>query len=431
MKIAVIGAGIGGMAAAHDFLNAGHEVTLFEAADYVGGLAAGFKEPHWKWSVERFYHHWFQSDAAMLGLIRELGWQDRVLFPRPFTVMYHDGKFYPFDSIPAALLYPGLGFGIKKIRFGLVGLYLRLTNNWKALEGVTVDAWMRKWAGDKVYEEMWEPMLVGKFGERYAREVNMAWMWARLKSRTTRLGTYQGGFQQFSDDLAADLRKRGAQIRLSTAVQNIEAQTDGLAVSVAGSGVEIFDRVLSTVSPGIMARMAPSLAPDYLQGLLNLKSLGAVVMVLALRHRLSEKGYYWYNLPKKAGFPFLALVEHTNYLPAENYGGDHIVYCGDYLETDHEYFRLSQEELLQRFLPGLARVNPAFSPDWVRKSWLWKTNYAQPVPLLNHSRNIPDLKTPMPGLYFASMSQVYPWDRGTNYAVLVARQAAARMLAEN
>lgn len=431
MKIAVIGAGIGGMAAAHDFLKAGHEVTIFEAADYVGGLAAGFKEPHWKWSVERFYHHWFQSDAAMLGLIRELGWQDRVLFPRPFTVMYHDGKFYPFDSIPAALLYPGLGFGIKKIRFGLVGLYLRLTNNWKALEGVTVDAWMRKWAGDKVYEEMWEPMLVGKFGERYAREVNMAWMWARLKSRTTRLGTYQGGFQQFSDDLAADLRKRGAQIRLSTAVQNIEAQTDGLAVSVAGTGVEIFDRVLSTVSPGIMARMAPSLAPDYLQGLLNLKGLGAVVMVLALRHRLSEKGYYWYNLPKKAGFPFLALVEHTNYLPAENYGGDHIVYCGDYLETDHEYFRLSQEELLQRFLPGLARVNPAFSPDWVRKSWLWKTNYAQPVPLLNHSRNIPDLKTPMPGLYFASMSQVYPWDRGTNYAVLVARQAAARMLAEN
>ncbi len=431
MKIAVIGAGIGGMAAAHDFLKAGHEVTLFEAADTVGGLAAGFKEPHWNWSVERFYHHWFQSDASMLGLIRELGWQDRVLFPRPYTVMYHEGKFYPFDSIPAALLYPGLGYGINKIRFGLVGLYLRLTNNWKALESVTVEAWMRKWAGDKVYEEMWEPMLVGKFGERYAKEVNMAWMWARLKSRTTRLGTYRGGFQQFSDDLAAVLRQRGAQIRLSTAVQNIEAQADGLALSVAGTGGETFDRVLSTVSPGIMARMAPSLAPDYLQGLLNLKSLGAVVMVLALRRKLSEKGYYWYNLPKKAGFPFLALVEHTNFLPAENYGGDHIVYCGDYLETDHEYFRLSQEELLQRFLPGLARVNPAFSPDWVRKSWLWKTNYAQPVPLLNHSRNIPDLKTPMPGLYFASMSQVYPWDRGTNYAVQVARKAAARILTEN
>ncbi|HWQ04025.1 MAG TPA: NAD(P)/FAD-dependent oxidoreductase [Longilinea sp.] len=432
MKIAIIGAGIGGMAAARDFLDAGHEVTILEAADHVGGLAAGFKEPTWNWSVERFYHHWFQSDSAMLGLIRELGWENRVIFPRPYTVMYHQGKFYPFDSIPAAILYPGLGWGINKVRFGLVGLYLRLTNDWKPLERFTVDEWMRKWAGDKVYEEMWEPMLVGKFGERYAKEVNMAWLWARLKSRTTRLGTYQGGFQQFSDDLAEVLRQNGANIRLSTAVEHIEVLPGGgLAVSVSGSGVEHYDRVLSTVSPALMARMAPSLAPDYLQGLLNLKSLGAVVMVLALRHKLSDKGYYWYNLPKNAGFPFLALVEHTNFLPAENYGGDHIVYCGDYLENDHEYFKLSPEELLQRFLPGLARVNPNFSPDWVRKSWVWKTNYAQPVPLLNHSKNIPGLKTPIAGLYYASMSQVYPWDRGTNYAVKVAREAAKQILTEN
>jgi len=123
MKIAVIGAGIGGMAAAHDFLKAGHEVTLFEAADTVGGLAAGFKEPHWNWSVERFYHHWFQSDASTLGLIRELGWQDRVLFPRPYTVMYHEGKFYPFDSIPAALLYPGLGSAKGSLGWSSTGQY--------------------------------------------------------------------------------------------------------------------------------------------------------------------------------------------------------------------------------------------------------------------------------------------------------------------
>lgn len=431
MKIAVIGAGIGGMAAAYDFLSAGHEVTLLESADHVGGLAAGFKDPSWKWSVERFYHHWFQSDSSILGLIRELGWENRVIFPRPYTVMYSNGKFYPFDSILAAILYPGLGYGINKIRFGLVGLYLRLANNWKPLEGVTVDEWMRKWAGNKVYEEMWEPMMVGKFGERYAKEVNMAWLWARLKSRTTHLGTYQGGFQQFSDDLAEALRHRGAQIRLSTSIEHIEALPDGrLALSVAGSGEEIYDRVLSTTSPAVMARMAPSLAPEYLQGLLNLKNMGAVVMVLALRYQLSEKGYYWFNLPKKAGFPFLALVEHTNFLPSEYFGGDHIVYCGDYLENDHEYFKLSQDELLQRFLPALARINPNFKPDWVRKSWLWKTNYAQPVPLLNHSRNIPDLKTPIPGLYYASMSQVYPMDRGTNYAVRLAREAAKRLLTE-
>ena len=112
MKIAIIGAGFGGMAAAFDLHKAGHDVTIFESADFVGGLASGFKEPHWDWSVEKFYHHWFQSDSEMLDLIRELGWEDKVRFPRPLTVMYHEGKFYPFDSILIALLFPGLGFGL-------------------------------------------------------------------------------------------------------------------------------------------------------------------------------------------------------------------------------------------------------------------------------------------------------------------------------
>lgn len=427
-RIAILGAGIGGMAAAYDLARAGHQVTIYEAADHVGGLASGFKEPHWDWSVEKFYHHWFSTDAHILGLIDELGWRDRVLFPRPYTVMYHQGKFYPFDSIINAIKFPGLGWGVNKARFGLVGLYLRLTNNWRSLEKTTVDAWMRKWAGDRVYEMMWEPLMVGKFGERYARQVNMAWMWARLKARTTRLGTFQGGFQAFADDLAEHLRGMGVQIQLEVPVERIEAQDAGLLHLSTPAAAAQYEQCLVTVSPARLAKLAPSLPAEYLQGLLDLKSMGAVVMVLALKQQLSEQGYYWYNLPKQAGFPFLALVEHTNYLSADYFGGDHILYAGDYLETDHEYFRLSQEELLERFLPALSRINAKFTPDWVRKSWLFRTKYAQPVPLLDHSQNIPAIQTPIPGLYFASMSQVYPWDRGTNFAVEIGRRAARLMM---
>ena len=427
-RIAILGAGIGGMAAAYDLARAGHQVTIYEAADHVGGLASGFKEPHWDWSVEKFYHHWFATDEHILGLIDELGWRDRVLFPRPYTVMYHQGKFYPFDSIVNAIKFPGLGWGVNKARFGLVGLYLRLTNNWRSLEKTTVDRWMRKWAGDRVYKMMWEPLMVGKFGERYARQVNMAWMWARLKARTTRLGTFQGGFQAFADDLAEHLRGMGVQIQLEVPVERIEAQDAGLLHLSTPAAAAQYEQCLVTVSPVRLAKLAPSLPADYLQGLLDLKSMGAVVMVLALKQQLSEQGYYWYNLPKQAGFPFLALVEHTNYLSADYFGGDHILYAGDYLETDHEYFSLSQEELLERFLPALSRINAKFTPDWVRKSWLFRTKYAQPVPLLDHSQNIPTIQTPIPGLYFASMSQVYPWDRGTNFAVEIGRRAARLMM---
>jgi len=425
MKIAIIGAGYGGMAAAYDLNKAGHEVTIFESADSVGGLAGGFKEPHWDWSVEKFYHHWFQTDSEMLGLIRELGWEDKVRFPRPFTVMLYKNKWHPFDSIPKALLFPGLGFGLNKIRFGFVGLFLRLTNNWRALEQVTADEWMMKWAGKRIYEQMWKPLLIGKFGPYY-RDVNMAWMWARIKARTTRLGTFEGGFQRFADLFAEKLRASRVEIRLGARVESIKREPAGLSIR-SGKGVESFDKVLVTASPNLMAKLCPDLPEGYLKGLLELKSMGAVVMVLALSRQLSKEGYYWFNLPKDEGYPFLALVEHTNFVPKENFGGDHIVYAGDYLEQGHEYFAMSDEELLEKFIPAFKKFNPEFTRDWVKKIRVSKTNYAQPVPLVNHSKNIPAIQTPIDGLYFASMSQVYPWDRGTNFAVEIGRRAARMM----
>ncbi|MBI3166059.1 MAG: NAD(P)/FAD-dependent oxidoreductase [Anaerolineales bacterium] len=425
MKIAILGAGYSGMAAAWDLKKAGHNVVIYEAADHVGGLASGFKEPHWDWSVEKFYHHWFQSDDAMLGLIRELGLEERVIFPRPLTVMLHRNKWYPFDSILNALLFPGLGWGLNKIRFGFVGLFLRLTKNWQALEKVTAHEWMLKYAGKQVYEQMWQPLLVGKFGPFY-RDVNMAWMWARIHARTTRLGTFEGGFQKFADLFAEKLRQQGVEIRLGMGIQFIEKNQAKVEVR-SGAGVESFDKVLVTTSPNQMAKLCPQLPESYLKGLLELKSMGAVVMTLSLKRTLSREGYYWFNVPKGEGYPFLALVEHTNFVSSENFGGDHIMYAGDYLELGHEYFSLSDEELLERFIPAFEKFNPEFKRDWVKKVWVHKTNYAQPVPLVGHSKNIPAIQTPIEGLYFASMSQVYPWDRGTNFAVEIGRRAAGMM----
>lgn len=424
-KVAIIGAGIGGMSAAYDLIRNQDQVTIYESDKNVGGLAGGFKEKNWDWSVEKFYHHWFLSDRYILDLIKVLGWKDKVVIPHPRTVVYYKGRFFPLDSPLAAITFPGFTF-FDMIRFGFVSVYLRYLSNWKSLEKFTAHEWMKRAYGERTYTTHFEPLLIGKFGEHY-KDVTMAWFWARFKARTTRLATFEGGFQAFADLFAEKLKSMGVRFQMETMIDQVKQKKGKLELTVKGKK-ELFDQVLVTSSPHQMTRLVPELPDEYLSGLLGLQSMGAVVLVLSLKHQLSEEGYYWFNLPKSAGFPFLALVEHTNFLSSEHFGGDHIVYCGDYLDPGHEYFHLTQKQLLERFTPGLSRINPEFNADWIKKSWLWKTSFAQPIPLVDHSQNIPSIATPIAGLYFASMSQVYPWDRGTNFAVQIGRDAACMMV---
>lgn len=432
MNIAIIGAGATGLAAAHDLLQAGCRVTLFEANDKPGGLAAGFKMPHWDWSLEKFYHHWFESDADVLRLADEIGVRDRVIFKRPVTVSYWNGRFYPLDSPAAALRFPGLSLPAK-IPFGLATIYLKyLTSNWRALERYTAHEWASRWMGRRAYEVLWQPLLEGKFGDLY-QQVNMAWLWARIKARSPRLGTFAGGFQAFFDALATRVQALGGVIHYSTRVEevrieNAESRKWIVRAQSPISNLHEFDAVLSTTSPRLMSRLAPQLPPDYLGALNALQSLGAVIVIFALDRQLDRQGYYWHNLPKSAGFPYLAMCEHTNFVEAEHFGGQHLIYCGDYLPTSHPYFSMTEYELRNTFLPSLARFNPQFDPSWVQDAWVFREAYAQPVPFVNHSRHIPSVKTPLPGLFFASMSQVYPWDRGTNYAIKLGRETAAAIL---
>lgn len=432
MRVAIIGAGVAGLAAAHDLARGDQRVTVYEAADTAGGLASGFRDPRWEWPLERFYHHLFQTDAAIRALAASIGYGDKLFFRRVTTAQWWNGRGYAVDGPLQLLRFPALPL-VDRVRFGAAIAYLKYAlRDWRPLERTTAAAWTRRWMGETAYRAFMRPLLEGKFGQ-HAEEVNMAWLWARFKARTFQLGYFVGGFQGFADALLAHVQRAGVEVALRTPIGALVPTSGGgwriTPAPGADSGAQEadFDAVIVTGSPGLLSRLAPQLPSDYLGRIAQLRSMGAVVLTIALRQRLMEQ-IYWL-MPPKDQFPFLALVEHTNFIEPEHYGGDHLVYCGDYLDPSHEYFSMTQDELLARFLPALAKINPRFDPSWVRAAWLHREPYAQPIVTLNHSRNIPPLATPLPGLFWASMSQVYPWDRGTNFAVELGQRVAAEALA--
>jgi len=428
-RIAIIGGGIAGLAAAYDLTrttdNRQTQVTIYESTAQLGGLAAGFKgRENWDWPLEHFYHHLFTNDHAILDLVKEVGLEHLVEIHRPTTVMHTHGENHPFDTPVRLLRFPYLGF-FQKVRMGMVIAFLKYmpAGIWKRYDRILADEWLGKWMGKEAYETVWQPMMQGKFGPYYDK-VNLAWFWARIYKRTPRLAYFTGGFQAFVEGLAERVRAQGAQIITGTQVQTIRKSDNGFVVEASGVEPTRYDTVISTTSPGLMQRLAPDLPASYLAQLKSLTSMGAVVLTVALDRSLMED-IYWVNMPKREGYPFLALVEHTNMIDPAHYAGDHLLYLGDYLPPDHRYFEMSAEELVAEFTPWLKRFNKNFDPAWITGAWVHKAKYAQPVPPVGYADMIPDIRTPLPGLYFASMSQVYPWDRGTNYAVEIGRKVAA------
>lgn len=429
MHILIVGAGYTGLTAAKDLLAAGHKVTICEAAPAPGGLASGFRgSDRWEWPLERFYHHLFETDSDLRALIGDIGQSDKLFFEAPRTVQWWRGRTWQLDSPVKVLQLPLMPF-IDRVRFGFAIAYLKyIVRDWRPLERETAASWSRRVMGEKAYTGMIEPLLRGKFGS-LAETVNMAWLWSRFKARSFKLGYYRGGFQAFADDMVKYVVNKGATVHLNRPLTGLTY--DGQAWFATSTNGQILnaDRVLVTTGPDVLKRLVMSLPSTYLAGLEKLQSLGAMVMTLALRQPLTENDY-WINMPKPE-FPMLAMVEHTHFIDPKHYDGDHILYCGDYVPVDHPYMTMTRDEIIDAFVPALQRVNPAFERSWIRDAWVHRERYAQPVAPVNHSGSIPPIKTPVDGLYWASMSHVYPWDRGTNFAVEIGHRAAAVLMADN
>jgi len=418
MRVAIIGAGFTGLAAAKKLSEKGYEVTVFEAAGVPGGLASGFKNPGWKWPLEKHYHHIFESDWAIRNFASEL--KHKIVFKEVTTSTLTPHGIFPLDSPKALLTFPGLDL-VAKLRVAAVLAFLKITPFWKPLEAVSTKAFLRMWMGETAWKVLWQDLFKKKFGKYYSG-VPASWFWARIKKRSKKLGYPRGGFEGLANKAVRYLKKEGAILYFDTSINRIARKDNKVSLKTASGEEFIFDRVICTLPSPLFERIMVGLPSGYRNKLIGLKGIGAVTLVLSLKENLL-KNVYWLNVGE-GNYPFLAVVEHTNLIRSNNYGDDKIVYIGNYLDTGHKYFGLNAKELLEEFMPYLKFVNPDFKVSWIKKVDVFKTGFAQPIITLNYSKKLPALKTPIEGVYLANIQQVYPWDRGTNYAVELGEKVA-------
>lgn len=430
--IAVIGAGITGLAAAWELAKAGRSVTVYEADSVPGGLMASF--PFVGSELDRVYHHIFLDNQPTLELLVEMGLEEDMLWDTAPSGHFHDGQVWPLGSAWDLLRFKPLDLA-GRLRFGFGVLRAQRVEDWEALDDQTACGWLTKVFGRRVYEVMWEPLLRAKFGDAHDR-VSAAWFWYKLRQRSESrrgkgsretLGYLRGSFGRLATALADGIEARSGRVALAEPVEALTCDETGAFRVRSGEGEAHFQQVLATVAPPLLLQLAPDLPGDYRDRLAAIDYMANLCVVLALEEPLTD--IYWLNIGDRE-FPFGGIIEHTNLVSPTEYGGLHAAYLTRYLRADAPEMSVSEDELFDHYEPFLKQVNPAFHRGWVRKVHVSRAPFAQPVCPRGYRHIVPELRTPVPELYLATMSQIYPEDRGINCGVVLGQRVAQLMLAD-
>jgi protoporphyrinogen oxidase len=410
--IGVVGGGVAGLAAAHRLQQAGHEVQVFEASDDVGGLAAVYETAGD--SIEKFYHHLSKSEETIVEVAEELGLGDRIEWRVGKNAYYVDGVVHPLDTAWEILAYPHLSL-YDKFRLAMLTMEVDVRggvpafdtyDDLEAFEDVPIKQFLLDHTTRSVYENFWDPLLDAKFGSR-KEDVSAAWLLGRVKFRGERdllrgeiLGYPDGGFAPFLDALVDAVGREnvttGARV---TDLGTGEGRVESLSVTTdEGTGTHDVDGVVVAAMPDVLEALTGYPCEIDFQG--------TVCSVWSMEESLTDT--YWLNLADEA--PFGVFIEHTNFVPAERYGGEHLYYTASYVQDlDDDLWGLDDGAVERLWQDGIADLFPQFDPDSV--NWVETARNPRTAPV--YERGYLDMVVP------ADLSE--PVAEGVTYAGMASR----------
>ena len=415
-NIAIIGGGYTGLSAAKRLIENGFNVTIYEKTDSLGGMAKCIEIDGNK--IEKHYRHIFKSDKYVIDLLKEFDLYDKMQWNETQMAYYSKEGLFKFGTPMSLLKYKPLNF-YEKIRFGISIIRIKLIKNYKKIEMYTAEEWLIKHTTKSVYEKIWEPLLITKFGEEKSK-ISIAWLWGKINLRSTsstskgeRLGYLHGSYDVLTNKLKEDLLIKNCDIRTNTKVDQVIKQNDKYLIK--SNKEELYDYCISTISYSDSKNILNELLTEEEKlKMQKLKYTCAKTLLIVSKKSLTP--FYWINIGDTQ-IPFGGIIEHTNMMSTSDYDNKHIIYISNYMDKNDKLYKLNANELLEEYSKHLNRINKIFKKEDILQLYCFEENDAQPVITTNYSREILNMKLNEKGIYIANMAQIYPEDRGMNYAI--------------
>lgn len=428
---AIVGGGILGMTLAYRLAQRGQRVTLLESAAELGGLASAWQLEDTAW--DKHYHVTLLSDLHWRSLLRELNLEQDMEWVETKTGVYAGGTLYSVSNAIEFLKFPPLQL-LDKLRLALTILYSARIRDWRRLEAISVETWLRRWSGNRTFETFWLPLLRSKLGENY-RIASASFIWSTIArlyaARRTGLkkemfGYVRGGYAHILQRFGEVLAETGVEIQLGSRVTQITSTEAGLRIQRQTGADQVFDQVIVTTAAPIAAAVCPQLSDQEQQQLRAIQYQGILCASLLLKQPLSR--YYVTNITD-TWVPFTGIIEMTTLVDPTTFGGRSLVYLPKYVPADDSAFELSDQELWSQFIEALERMYPHFSASDVLSFQVSRVKYVVAVPTVNYSQHLPPMQTSIPGLHIINAAHILNGTLNVNETVQLAETATAHLLA--
>ncbi|MEM7582111.1 MAG: NAD(P)/FAD-dependent oxidoreductase [Acidobacteriota bacterium] len=426
----VVGGGVLGLTLALRLAQRGHSVTLFEAADRLGGVADAWRLGDIRW--DRHYHVICLSDSVLRDLLSELGLEHQIEWVETRTGFFSGSKLVSISSnidilrnLPLSLFH--------KARLGLTISYISSLRDGLPLEQIPVADWLTKLSGRRVFERLWLPLLKAKLGDNY-RVASAAFIWAvvrrlskarRMGLDKERFGYVPGGYGRVLDQCSAALADEGVDIRLGAPIERVEATPDGIEVESRQGETFQFDQVAVTLPAPLAAKVCRGLSGAEVDRLEGITYQGIVCASILLSQPLAE---YYLTYITDPEVPFSAVVEMSGLVDAaRHFGGQSLVYLPKYVRSDDPLLDAPDSEIEASFLAGLERMYPEFDRSHVSSFRISRVRHLLALSTLGYSDRLPPITTSVRGVHIVNSAHIVNGTLNVNETMQLAETAAARI----